>query len=265
MTNTLHHEVAIFGRIEPFANLLKKDPDKAIEMIPDVYNGALNEAYSEDGENLRSSMKANTGVTFEAIPWALYNAVGSAYPNLSREQKDRAVKKIGSILCELNSDEIDGKGRMKSLGQMTGIKEPLLLSDIVIRNPRYWPGLREGKKKIKRHSSFPEFRRELIDENGMFKPNKKGYSISETSVNSDFLVAYALLRSDLCDWGEQYVKTANPEFLERTFKAIIALRFADCMDSAKGIRRGAKRLIELLPRSLHHGIESVRRRADWIH
>lgn len=84
----------------------------------------------------------------------------------------------------------------------------------------------------------------------------------QKKVKSDFLVAYSLLRSDFCDFGEQYVGTANPLFLERTIKGIVALRFG-VAKRQKDVDKGIERLKELLPGSIHYKIDPIRKEAGW--
>ena len=94
----------------------------------------------------------------------------------------------------------------------------------------------------------------LIDSNGMFYPNK---------VEGDFSVGYGFLRSDTTNYGEHYAKVANPFFLERLMKGIVAVRFGDTKDGDE-IKKGDARLRELLPECLHDRIEPLRQEHDWV-
>lgn len=247
------HTASSLLHIAPFAEMLKDDPKRAIETIFEVYNRALNEAYTDDsGVNNRDFVEAVAGGPCETIPWDLYNAVGAVYPYLEREQKDRALGKVLNILDSRNYAEVNG-GRGE--GHTPGIREPLLLSDICIARPLYWPGLYDEEHKWKKYIDFSELRAEMIDENGMFRTDR---------VNSDFLVAYALLRRGMCDFGEEYVNAANPAFLERTLRGIVALRFSGKPMSDEKIEKGRNRLEGLLPKSVHHRIEPLRKEADWV-
>lgn len=251
------HSVSALIFVAPFAEMLVSNPDKAIDMIPQVYNEALNDAY---GKN-RSYVEALAGGPMETIPWALYNSVGEVYPNLTRFQRDRALKHILSILDKRNYMEVNGA---IGVGHTTGIREPLLLSDIAIIYPLYWPGLDEGRVLIKEASNFFDFQKEFIDSNGLFVRGKvEGDPILRRGVNSDFVMAYSLLRADICDFGESYIRIANPGFLERTLKGIVAMRFARATDEEK-IEQGRKRLKELLPESVHNRIEPLRQERDWV-
>ena len=97
--------------------------------------------------------------------------------------------------------------------------------------------------------------KEIIDEHGLFKPDR---------VNSDFLVAYALLRKDITTFSEDYAKTAHSEFLERVLRGIISLRFAGVdLNNKKEIEGRTERFRQLLPDSLHDKIESLRQDGGW--
>ena len=246
------HHIAALIHITPFAEMLKDNPNKAIDMIFQKYNEALDEAYTGDkGKNNRAFVEAIAGGPYEAVPWALYNAVGTVYPYLERPLRDKALKQILSILDKRNYAEVNGS---RGVGHTTGIREPLLLSDITIVRGLYWPGLHDEECLWKDCNNFFDLQKEIIDDEGYFRRDK---------VRSDFLVAYALLRSDFTQFGEDYVKAANPFFLERVLKGIVGLRFARAETEEK-IYSGRDRLKELLPKSTHDRIESLRQEADWV-
>ncbi len=171
----------------------------------------------------------------------LYNAVGAIYPLLDEDQK------VNALDAHLN--QLDGvNNRYITLNHTPFIREPLLLADITIARPLYWPGLNDEKSLWDGKESFAELEREIMVENGLFNPNK---------VKSDFLVAYALMRRDLTSFGEDYVKAANPQFLDRVIKGIVDLRFKGTKDEQK-INEGRARLYELLPQAVHDRIEPLR-------
>ena len=245
------HDAAALVHIPPLINMFMDNPNQAIDLISETYNKALDDAYtSEDGVNQRAFVQAIAGGPYEAIPWALYNAVGRAYPYLEREQKDRALSEILGILDTRNYIEVNG-GR--GAGHTTGIREPLLLSDITLARPLYWPGLHDEEHLWRDKDSFYDLQSEIIDEEGMFNPRK---------VNSDFLVAYAILRNDFTPFGEEYVRVANSNFLNRVLKGIVARRFAFIREEEK-VGPGIKRLQELLPESVHEKLEILRQEKDW--
>ena len=187
------------------------------------------------------------GIGDDFIPDSdLYNVVGSIYPLLDRRQRNEVV---GAHL-----NQFDGLNYLAVNSNHTpNIREPLLLADITIVRPLYWPGLHDEKHLWDGKVSFAELEKEIMDEKGLFDPSK---------VRSDFLVAYALMRKDFTSFGEDYAKTANPEFLNRVVKGIVALRFA--RTKTEEIEKGRNRLYELLPKIVHGRIEDLRKEADWI-
>ena len=166
------------------------------------------------------------------------------------------------------------------------IREPLLLSDISIARPAYWPGLDEGQNLICKHNIFCDFKSEFIDEKGFFNRNL---------IKSDFIVGYSLLRKDLCDWGEDYIKIADRNFLDKVLNGIVGMKFAhlfslknlsekeiaevneEAKDSAfydqikerlnrnldLEIAERKKRLKELLPQSLFAKVEEKIKTQNW--
>ena len=247
------HYAAAFVNTEPLKQMLMDNPNKAIDLIVDAYEQGLNQAYTnKNGENVRFFIEASAGGPHEAVPWAVYNSVGAVYPYLDRDQKDRALGKILNILDERNYAEVNGT---RGTGHTTGIREPLLLSDICIARPLYWPGLYDERNLWEKHNSFYDFQKETIDENGMFKKEK---------VKSDFLVAYAVLRKDFTYFGDDYVKVVNNSFLERVLNGIVSLRFPQKdKEKLEDIKNGRERLMELLPESVHGRIELLRQKEDW--
>ena len=267
---------------EKFSQLLWENPKKALDEFFNIYDEALNKSYTnpKTGENSRFFIEATCGGPHEAIPSALYNSVGTIYPILDRETKNYALKNILGILDSIRSDYVQ-------ISHTSCIHEPLLLSDIAIARPIYWPGLDEGKFLINKSKIFPDFKVEFMDDQGFFKKNK---------VNSDFIVGYSLLRSDFCNWGEDYINIANPNFLDRTLKGIVSMRFShffslknlseeeieginkEAEDSNfysnikdkfngsldLGISNGEKRLKELLPSSLHSKVKELILERDWV-
>ena len=246
------HEACAIIHVDPFAQLLMDKPDEAINHIFDIYDRALDDAYTdEQNRNCRAFIEAIAGGPYETIPWALYNAVGAAYPFLEREQKNNALTQILNILDGRNYAEVNGA---RGAGHTTGIREPLLLSDIAIARPLYWPGLHEEENLWKKCSSFEDFKKQNMNEEGMFKKDR---------VKSDFIVAYSLLRSDLANFGEDYIKAANPDFLERTLQGIVGMRFARTKTPDE-IKNGRERLHTILPKSTHEKIETLMQKADWV-
>ena len=177
----------------------------------------------------------------------VYNLIGAFYPIWSKEQRTDMLKFILRKMDGIRYDKV-------SHNHTPYIRDPQLLSDISASRPNYWPGLHD-EKALWQGRSFHQIKKEIIDDNGLFKLNK---------VESDFLVAYALLRSDFTNFGEQYLQIINPNFLKRVLKGIVALRFAGIGENQEEITQRRDRLRRLLPKSLHEQIDLIREEKDWI-
>lgn len=163
-----------------------------------------------------------------------YNALGAIYPFLSRELKDNALRAYLKQFDGINY-------RFVQINHTTNICEPLVLADLRVIRPKYWPGLDEGKEKIKSYRNFEEFKDNLMTADGIFIPEK---------VKSDFCVAYAAIRSDMSPYGAEYAKECHPDFLKRVVKGIVNMRFGSC-ENKNDIIKGHARLRELLPQEIH--------------
>src|SRR3989344_852846 len=248
------HEAASLVHVEPLARMLMDDPDRAVDLITSTYHKALDDAYTDGEGNLRGFVEATCGGPYEAIPADVNNAVGAVYPYLNRARKDRALGKVLGIMDYINC-------RYVQTNHTPFIREPLLLSDICIARAFYWPGLEGGEgtwllKQVGNSGldSFIRLKEELLDADGYFRKD---------SVRSDFIVAYTLLRSDMCCFGELYAASANQSFLERTLQAITGMRFALPGSEEDQVRR-RERLKELLPESVQEKIDIHKEKADWV-
>ena len=221
---------------------LKTNPKEALPQTKRVYTRREHEDCSD------AFLRCVGGGPSEAVTWPIYNAIGKEYLDWDRELKDQALEQLLGIFDGINWADVNGE---RGIGHTTGIREPLLLADIHIVRPVYWPGLDEGKRVIAKYDGFNELRKDIINGNGTFKKNK---------VNSDFVVGYSLLRSDFCKHGNAYIAAAEPAFLERTLKGIVALRFGR---SDADTKTGMNRLYELLPTSVHERLDPLRREGDW--
>ena len=248
----LAHEIVELEQIQPFAQFLMDHPDEAIGKISTVYHRGLNEVYTnKEGKNERAFIESIAGGPFEGIPWALYNAVGAVYPYLAREQKDHVLKQLLSIWDGINCGYVNGE---RSTGHTTGIREPLLHADVYLCRRVYWPGFADYESFVKKYQSFEELKTDLMDKEGVFNPKK---------VQSDFLLACYLLRSDHYDEHEAYAQAAHPAFLERTIHALVNMRFGRTTTDEE-VQQGNARLREVLTPSLHDSIDKYRQQADWV-
>ena len=79
----------------------------------------------------------------------LYNAVGSIYPLLDRKQKDEVIKAHLNHFDRLNYLYVN-------INHTPNIREPLLLTDITLARPLYWPGLKDEEQICGGKESFAE-------------------------------------------------------------------------------------------------------------
>lgn len=222
------------------ADLLLENFAAGVEMIQNSISGGYEEP-------LKQVIESDSAVR-------TYRQIGVVYPKLNREQRDAVLEKILFYFDSARNDY--GQRAMKK------IREPLLGEDIHILRWQYWPGLdgQEGDRFVKQYKTFDAVRAEIIDERGLFIPEK---------VESDYLVAATFLRSDMCGFGEDYVRVANAEFIDRMMQAEVANRFAKRRGqteelSQEQIEKRITRLKVLLPKSLHDRIEPLRLQDNWV-
>lgn len=77
---------------EQLETLLRENPDQGIKHIREFYKKCVKDAYTSDEGEDRSGYPC--GGPFEAMPRAICNAVGSVYPELTREQRDDALRQV---------------------------------------------------------------------------------------------------------------------------------------------------------------------------
>lgn len=226
-----------------------------------VDSASLFEGFSQAQDIIKLVKEAThesvIGIGDDYIPdTKLYNALGCIYPFLSRENKDKALQAYLSQLNHVNYMRVQDN-------HTPYIREPLVLADISILNPRYWPGLEESSAQVKSCGNFTEFKEKYMRPTGLFNPEK---------TPNDFCLAYAALRSDKSAFGKEYALAAKPSFLERVVNGIVAMRFGRFNYDAQrpglaGEYADQKDLLErlhtLLPVELHPQIEIHRSEGDW--
>ena len=141
------------------ASLMKEDPRKGVQSIFEIYNRMLDDAHTnEEGVNTRADLVL-AGGPHEMFPRVVCNAVGAVYPYLPRELQDLALKEILEILDNERFTVVNGA---EGPGYTTGVREPLLLTDITIARSFYWPGLDEGRALLKNiRKTFLKCKKEL--------------------------------------------------------------------------------------------------------
>lgn len=238
-------EISAFVNVNPFSEMIKDNPDKAIDLIFQVYNNALDEVYTTEGKNMRAFVESHAGGPHEAIPSAIYNSVGTVYPYLERTQKNKALKQVLNILDGQNYQYVQ-------ISHTPYIREPLLLSDICVCRCLYWPGLDDGIRKIRAYNNFKEFKEDNMN-NGLFKREK---------VRSDFILATTVMHKMYSSWGEEFVKEIEPNFLSRVYKGIVAIDFARLPDER--LERTLKEFYSAWPNDFCEKLDSIRNEKDWV-
>jgi hypothetical protein len=215
--------------IYDFIAAMKKDPAKALSEIDAVHKQLPDKRY---------------GVI------SIYNAIGSVYRNLSRENKDTA---LAFVLDTLSRERYDvAQGDFASV-----IDDALLLADIdIASNHLYLPGVFDGRERIltRKIKDFDVIKEEVL--------TKEGH-ICNDKVHSEFILTYGLLRSDYWSHNEAFAKALNPKVLDYTVQGIVWMRFGRA-DTEGKIERGTKRLEELLPQCVHDKIEPMRKQGGWV-
>ncbi len=130
------HDVSALMHVSILAQQLKDNPKTGISLIYQTFEDALNQAYTQDGVNHRAFVESQAGGPMETIPWAVYNSVGDVYPYFERDQRFSALRQVLRCLDKYNTKYVQDT-------HTPGIREPLLLTDICIVRPVYWPDYKE--------------------------------------------------------------------------------------------------------------------------
>ena len=233
--------------VEAFRALVRSEPTEGIKQLAATYR-LMEKDYFKGDYYIRNL----AGGVPEGISWGLYNAIGEAYPALSREQKDLALRQTFAIMDETTYTIVNG---LEGAGHTTGIREPFYLGEIATARRMYWPGLDEGKNLIKLcYGNFDEVKFNLMTKEGTFKQDR---------IHSDFLVAYAFLRSDFSNFGESFAEAFDKPFMDRTVTAIVKMRIRNAKTESE-VSAGLDRLKFLLPKSLHGKIEAASKSTGWV-
>jgi len=233
--------------VKELEKLLKENPNSGVTKIAETYKAAVDKHYHGDTAYLSS-----IGGPCEGSVIPVYEVVGNIYPNLTREQKDEALKQFIQVWDRIRVDQVQRT-------HTAFINEPLLSADIYIAGRNYWPGIFDGRdspllNKLPKNN-FEEVKRQVLDEDGDIVPK----------ACSQFIVAYALLRSDF--WknngnNAEFAEALNPAFLDSTIKGITWIRFG-YKTFAKDPERSMARIKELMPESQHGKIEKYQKEGGW--
>lgn len=232
--------------VRELEELLSKNPTVGVTKIAETYKAAVKDHYHGDTAYLSS-----LGGPCEGSVCKVYDVVGVVYPDLTREQKDEALRQLLDVWGHLKHNEVQ-------FTHTAFIDEPLLSADIYIAGRDYWPGI-DGRdspllKKLP-NSNVGEVIKQILDEDGDILPK----------ACSRFVVAYALLRNDFWKDKENNAKFAealNPAFLDSTIKGITWMRFG-YKTFARDPEGSMARIKELMPKSQHDKIEQYEEEGGW--
>ncbi len=247
--------IAIAEHVLQFEQRMAHDPAKAIPDFRRVLETALDDIY--DPPDQRKIPFSLMGGPHEAAPLAMINAVGTVYPFLERRQKDAALSQVLGFL--------DGQNYFYVQSLYTcSVRDPALLSDIVVARRLYWPGYDENTVRWQYHTESPakspkdaqsyyEIHEAVLDGNGLFR---KG------TVASDFIAACALLDKRTNPFSKEYAEAAHPGFLRRTANGATARYLSFTTPNERDHNRAS--LKRDFPESTHRMIDEAERAVDWV-
>jgi len=215
--------------LEVFLELLQKNPEKAVQEIPQHIKRILNQ-----GGGIFKGRNAGGPYPPAIVP--VYNFVGSIYHLLNRDLRERALEGCVDFLHKQNTNIIPE--------YLEGIHEPWLVADLHINTILSWPGFKQYSDRLQPMTSWQEFEKEFI----RTEPN--GFSLK---AQSRFWLAYTVSRVEYC--APEIRRTFSeifPELTDRTKDAIAAIIFDHSMD------REAKKQIP----SYQQGVENSLKKYD---
>jgi len=168
----------------------------------------------------------------------LYNALGAIYPLLNDAQRKVAIDAYFAQFDFINYQHVQ-------MNHTPYIRESLVQAEICCRNGLYWPGLMDQKSLFM--GDFDSFKQNAMLEGGLFNP---------AVVVSDFLVAYGVLRKDICSFGPQYAELAHKEFLDRVLLGIAMINFRG--RNEKNVEERIMKLRDVLPLKVFNRVNELR-------
>ncbi len=261
LASTREQGLSVRNQTALFKSALMGNTDVAITSISKLYRDMTDSYFGYDAQVEKLSGGAPSSM---AIP--LLNAISDVYGKLSRIQKDAVLNQTLEILDKYDFWIVNGP---MGSGHTSTIRNPQYLAEIcMLSNNMYWPGLDEGRIIITMHGgSWQAIKEDLITKYGFFDRSEakdaEGHPIGRPKIYSDFLVAYAFLRKDISNFGEEFASAINKNFLDQVITAIVKLE----LHNAKTPKEIAKRLSaleDLLPESLHAKLESAAYTEGWV-
>ncbi len=186
---------------EVFGELALDHPEEAVKRFPEFLEKILKE-----GNGFFSGKMCGGPYPPATIP--LFNTIGGIYPELPKELREMALKKVMNFL----------NGQRYDLSQeyVEGIHEPWLCGDIIADSRfLYWPGYKEYSDRLSGKVVWSDLEGDLIGR------DEKGNKF--LNVKSDFWFAYTVGRADTSEHIRKSMAEYFPELVDRTKDACAAI------------------------------------------
>ena len=190
--------------IEPFYELARLNPAQAVNDFPKTLDRIL-----DVGNGFYSGKMCGGPFPGATIP--LLNVLGGIYPNVSKELREEVLWKAMNFL--------DMQNYYLSQDNVSGIDEPLLVRDIILTRPLYWPGYQKYADTLKDCVIWSDVESLLI------KKTDKGDLWDTDSI---FWLAYTLSHNEHSNSEIREAFSANfPSELDRTKDTIACWKAGD--------------------------------------
>lgn len=181
--------------IEPFYELAKSNPEKAVDEFPKTLDNIL-----QAGSGFFSGKMC--GGPYPGATISMLNVLGGIYPNVSKELREKVLEKAMNFL--------DGQNYPLSQENVGGIDEPWLVRDIILTRPLYWPGYGDYAGKLKNCETWED-----VD-------------LSFINIDSPFWLAYTISHNEHSTPQIKDAFSANfPEVMDRTKDTIACWKAGD--------------------------------------
>lgn len=192
---------------EMFQELALDNPPEAVKRFPEFLERILDE-----GNGFFSGKMCGGPYPPATIP--LFNTIGGLYPELPKELREIALKKVMNFLNQQNY--------ILSQEYVEGIHEPWLCADIVADSRfLYWPGYKQYSDRLQGKVVWSDLKGDIIG------TDEKGSKFLD--VQSDFWFAYTVGRASTSEHIRKALTQEFPDLVERTKDAtatIIAIESA---------------------------------------
>lgn len=223
----LYDKASIIKR--EFADLVYENPEQAINRLPEYLERI------RDVNPNRSFVEATCWGPNPDWTGELLDIVSVAYSGLSRELRGKLLKECLSFIDHLNF--------LMAQEHVAKINEPLLVRDILVSAPLYWPGIEIQTKFLEKNKDIASFVKNLPE------------------VGNNFWLALAII------WGgyatlpvSQWYYNNFPDIVDGTLEFIAGRVF----HWAKGDSSKFEEFIKKFDPTFHEKIKEKISEEDWI-